>query len=219
MREERVNDRVTIVRGDCLRLVDSWPADAAVVTDPPYGIGYQHSGGGRGVRARRNLEAITGDDAPFDPARWLRFGRVMLWGADHYAEALPASGTWIAWDKACAGGPADTFVDAEFAWSNVDGIKRNVARIQWKGICTVNRGEENGRRYQAGQKPVALGEWCMRTLALEPGSLVFDPYMGSGSFAVAADHLGLRYVGVEIDAHNYGVARERLVRLIGGKSA
>ena len=38
--------RSTKTLGDCLEILPTLPRVDAVITDPPYGIGYVHSGGG-----------------------------------------------------------------------------------------------------------------------------------------------------------------------------
>ncbi len=48
------------------------------------------------------------------------------------------------------------------------------------------------------QKPVSLIERCLLA-STEPGGLVFDPFMGSGTTAVAAMRVGRKFVGTEID--------------------
>ena len=61
---ERVDlgDTVTLYRGDCLEMLPTLEAGSvdAVVTDPPYGIGYQSA---RRIDSER-FDIITGDDAP-----------------------------------------------------------------------------------------------------------------------------------------------------------
>ncbi len=214
---ERITDRIEIVNADCYTLLDAWPSDAALVTDPPYGIAYQHSGGGRPApgasRAVRNaLRPVHGDDSPFDPAPFCRFRWVLLWGADHFRDRLPPGGTLLAWDKSPgAAGPADSFADGEFAWTNAR-VKRNVCRFLWKGVACVKAGEEHGRRYHPTQKPQGVCNWCLRTLALPAGTLVLDPFMGSGSLGLACHRAGLRYMGVEIDPEHYATAKARLQR-------
>ena len=87
--------------GDCREVLPHVSADACVA-DPPYGIGYVHSGGGIGVGDRRNHGVpIHGDDQPFDPEQLLRFPTVLMFGADHFRSRLPDGGTFIAWDKSC----------------------------------------------------------------------------------------------------------------------
>jgi site-specific DNA-methyltransferase (adenine-specific) len=46
--------------------------------------------------------------------------------------------------------------------------------------------------------------------ATNPGDVVLDPFLGSGTTAVVAKKLGRRYVGVEIDRNYAGLAMKRL---------
>jgi site-specific DNA-methyltransferase (adenine-specific)/modification methylase len=208
---EAITDRISIHLGDCYELLDSWPSDAAIITDPPYGISYQHSGrtGCKGRWSRGDNRAVVGDNTPFDPAPFSRFNWVLLWGADHFRSRLPDGGTMLAWNKIGTHEFSDSFVDCEFAWCNAK-VKRNVCNLLWKGICGMS-GEERKRRHPT-QKPVALCSWCLTTLKLPADTLVIDPFMGSGSFGLACHRAGLRYIGVEIVADHYATARERLLR-------
>lgn len=42
------------------------------------------------------------------------------------------------------------------------------------------------------------------------GALVLDPFLGSGTTALAAKHLGLNYIGFEINERFYKIAKDRL---------
>ena len=42
------------------------------------------------------------------------------------------------------------------------------------------------------------------------GGLVFDPFVGSGTTCLAAKHLGLNYLGFEINENYYKIAKDRL---------
>lgn len=59
------------------------------------------------------------------------------------------------------------------------------------------------------QKPVALMEHFVRTLT-NPGDLVLDAFMGSGSSGVAAVKLGRRFVGIELDETYFEIASKRI---------
>lgn len=59
------------------------------------------------------------------------------------------------------------------------------------------------------QKPVALFEYLIRTYT-RPGDLVIDPFVGSGTTAVAARNLGRRYIVGDQSAEYVAIARQRL---------
>ena len=42
------------------------------------------------------------------------------------------------------------------------------------------------------------------------GSIILDPFLGSGTTALACKHLGLSYIGFEINEHYYKIAKDRL---------
>lgn len=45
-----------------------------------------------------------------------------------------------------------------------------------------------------------------------PGDIIYDPFLGSGTTAVAAERLKRRWIGSEISPEYYGIAMERLGR-------
>lgn len=62
------------------------------------------------------------------------------------------------------------------------------------------------------QKPLKLMRHLVRSLC-PPGSVVVDPFCGSGSTLVAAAELGIDGIGVERDRGYLDMARERLDRV------
>jgi adenine-specific DNA-methyltransferase len=65
------------------------------------------------------------------------------------------------------------------------------------------------------QFPVALAERLVRALT-EPGDLVFDPFMGSGSSGVAALSGDRRFLGADLFADYIDIAEARLRATLGG---
>jgi site-specific DNA-methyltransferase (adenine-specific) len=65
------------------------------------------------------------------------------------------------------------------------------------------------RGLHPNQKPVALIEYFIRTYT-EPGDLICDPFMGSGTTGVAALNLGRRFVGIEAEAKYFEAAVWRM---------
>lgn len=208
-RKEVLADGVECILGDCLEVLPTLGRFDAVVTDPPYGIGYVKGAGGRGIHSKRHYEKVRndgpviGDDRPFDPSPWLSFDDVILWGANHFARSLP-DGRWLAWNKLGGMEPWDSFSDVEFAWQNKRGADRIFSHL-WKGLAQAGAGE---RRFHPTQKPVALMSWC---LSLVPAARnILDPYMGSGTTGVAAVKLGRRFTGIEIDPGYFDIACRRI---------
>lgn len=60
------------------------------------------------------------------------------------------------------------------------------------------------------QKPVALMEYLIRTYTNE-GDLVLDNCMGSGTTGVACMSTGRRFIGMEMDAGYFEIAKGRIM--------
>lgn len=205
LRREHLDENVTLFCGDCREVLPCLPVDAAVISDPPYGISYKKGNGGKGKHTVRNTMAIAGDDEPFDPVPWLAFDHVILWGANHYASRLP-HGRWMAWDKLAGMSEFDSFSDVEFAWRNGRGKDRVFSHL-WKGLCKAS--EKGGKeRWHPTQKPVALMRWCIDQVA--EAETIIDPFMGSGTTGVAAAQTGRGFIGVECEQSYFDIACRRI---------
>lgn len=67
-------------------------------------------------------------------------------------------------------------------------------------------------------KPVELLRFLIR-LTTAKGALVLDPFIGTGSTALAALLEGRRFIGFELDPHYHALAQRRLARLGKGEKA
>ena len=205
---EVLADGVEIWLGDCREVLPLIGRVDAVVTDPPYGIGYARGSGGKGKqRFRRGVNdnaPIVGDDCPFDPTPWLAWPCI-LWGANHYSGRLP-HGRWLAWNKLGHKEPWDDFCDVEFAFQNTRAADR-IFSLLWKGLCQGVK-DDGGVRSHPTQKPVALMEWCLGFVP--DAETILDPFMGSGTTGVAAVKLGRKFIGIEIDPGYFDIARRRI---------
>jgi adenine-specific DNA-methyltransferase len=54
-------------------------------------------------------------------------------------------------------------------------------------------------------------------IATNPGDLVLDPYLGSGTTAAVAHKMKRRYIGIELNAHAAELSAKRLHQIIGGE--
>jgi site-specific DNA-methyltransferase (adenine-specific) len=203
--KETLADGVELYLGDCREILPALGPIDAIVTDPPYGISYKKGSGGKGKHNVRNIEAIEGDAAPFDPAPFLGFDDVILWGGNHYASRLP-HGRWLAWDKLAGMSAFDSFSDVEFAWVKGRGKDRIFSHL-WKGICKDS--EKGGKeRWHPTQKPIELMRWCLELLP--SAGTILDPFMGSGTTGVAAVKLGRKFIGIEIEPKYFDIACRRI---------
>lgn len=78
------------------------------------------------------------------------------------------------------------------------------------GIIQVSNAAQTGKVHPT-QKPVALMEYLVRTYT-NPGDLVLDNCMGSGTTGVACANTGRRFIGIEKDETYFAAARERIER-------
>lgn len=206
-RIETLADGVTLYLGDCRQILRTLPKVYAVVTDPPYGIGFNHDGGGKGIWSRRNDGSVVGDDLPFDPSPFLGFSDCIFWGANHFADRLPASAGWLIWDKKL-GLKEDNFSDCEIAW-HMHGTRAMMYRKLWNGLLAHENGE---RRHHIMQKPIDLMKWC---LGFIPDAMtIVDPFMGSGTTGVAAIKLGRKFIGIEIEPKYFDIACKRIQAVV-----
>lgn len=206
--------RKEVIGAATLFLADSedvalWPTDAAVVTDPPYGIGYKsgpNSSSSISTTGKRFERRIRGDDKPFDPAHLFSMGfpAYAMTGAQHYVARLPATGSFHVWNKRGPYEPIDQ-ADGDLIWVSEPQPLRIFTGV-WRGLCRTL--EHNEPILHPTQKPVALMAWM---IGLLPSTdCVLDPYMGSGSTGLAALQMGKRFVGYEAEADYFDIACRRI---------
>ena len=58
--------------------------------------------------------------------------------------------------------------------------------------------------------PVGLPTLCIKLHGIRPGMLVYDPFMGIGSTALACYELGVQYIGTEVNPQYIQIAMKRL---------
>jgi hypothetical protein len=92
----QIGDSVTLYLGDARLIAPTLQGVHALIADPPYGVGFQFT---KYRRSRHPLQAgipparwaanILGDEQPFDPAPWLGYPQVILWGPTTTPPACP----------------------------------------------------------------------------------------------------------------------------------
>jgi modification methylase len=59
-------------------------------------------------------------------------------------------------------------------------------------------------------KPLGIVRNLLLNAATAPGSIVLDPFMGSGTTGVAAIQLGHRFIGIERNGDYLAIAKRRI---------
>ena len=80
---------------------------------------------------------------------------------------------------------------------------RDVIKVNW---------QESKKRLHPTQKPVSLCEYFIKTYS-NKGDIILDPFIGSGTTAVAAVNTERKYIGFEKDDKYFEVAKNRLEKL------
>ena len=189
---------ITIYHGDCREILPNLPKVDLVLTDPPYGVGnfVQVTGNVRGESVTWN-DAIPTKDV-FDMIKLVSKHRI-IWGANYFNCFEPNGGT-IVWKK---NQPMPNFSKCEIASSSY--LKKvELVEITWTNFVNTKQS------CHPCERPVALYVWCINYI---PNSnTILDPFMGSGTTLVAAQQLGRRAIGIEIERAYCDIAVNRLAQ-------
>lgn len=229
----RMAEVFDLARTDAVSWLRSLPSTSVdlVITDPPYESLEKHRAIGTTTRLKHS-KASSNDWFSIFPND--RFGdlfaevyRVLKKNAHFYLFCDPetmfvakpiaeASGFkfWkpLIWDKKRIGMGYHYRARYECILFFEKG-KRRLSNLGTPDIIEVPR-VHNG---YPTEKPVAVGEVLVGQSS-SPGDLVIDPFMGSGSFGVAAVHNGRKFAGNDISKQAVRIARSRLVAA-GGRAA
>lgn len=224
---------------DTMRSLQNGSVDL-VLTDPPYNLGLFMKGRGTHLKAMRANNFVSAGWDDLEPDAWARSMDAFLAEAARVTRkggsmvvfmAVIKLETFIAlaqshgfyykttgtWHKT---NPMPRNMDLHFVNSTetwlyfVNGARCGTFNNNGKAVhdffeSPVAPVSERRCGKHPTQKPLAVMEWLVRTLS-DPGDLVLDPFMGSGSTGVAAQALGRRFTGIELDEGYFDVAARRM---------
>ena len=206
-----------------------------VVTSPPYNIVSEYSGGGPHSNRKTfyrnyNSDAWYDDDMPES--------EYQKWQKDCIAEMLRICSGSVFYNhkvryaikrRGVVYHPMDWLSSfplwCEIIWQR-DMCGQNVPRFNsvderlfqfnrpkvWneRGYSTVwHLRHEQNRLGHPCPFPLTIPRRCIQCTT-DPGAIVLDPFLGSGTTAVAAKQLGRRYIGIEINPDYCKIAEDRL---------
>lgn len=197
------DESITIYHGDCRVVLPALTADV-LVTDPPYGVGMdayhddfdvavegmaQAPGYAAAMFAspRRVYEAARRLDGYW---KWER----LLWMHKTADMAAP----WHGW---CMNSEAILILSRpEYKWPKASHYRSDV--------YTVGPWERGG--HPNGKPLTVVTDLVSRMTVI--GSVVLDPFMGSGTTLVAAKALGRKAIGIEVEERYCEIAAKRLAQ-------
>jgi len=210
-RIETIGD-ATLYLGDCIDILPTLPKVDAVITDPPYGMDYRPEKWKKYSGEKSDWMPIYGDDKKFNPAPFLDFDDVILWGFNYYSDLLPV-GALLIWDKRCnESGDKMYGASIESAWmKNQSGTR--IKRLLHGGVVNADSFKGNNEmRMHPTQKPIALMAWCIEQ-ANNPITIL-DPFMGSGTTGVAAIQMNRKFIGIEREPKYFDIACQRIEQAV-----
>lgn len=74
--------------------------------------------------------------------------------------------------------------------------------------------DETGKNIHDTEKPVDLCKILIENSS-NPNEIVFDPFMGIDSCGIAAEQLGRKFIGIELDSNYYEIAKSRIKKCGG----
>ncbi len=217
------DEAVTIYHGDCREILPSLPKVDLVLTDPPYGISQECGLTEVGMK---------------------RYGQVQFgdWDGSFPSWVLPllpstGAGSFYLFCPYQVLGELDKWADANSLqrrvlwWKKTNPTRRN-GDVYWsipgehcfyakRSGATFNAAYEVGffessninRSNHPTEKPLPLiARLCIAST--DPGDMVLDPFLGSGTTAVAAKKLNRKCIGIEIEERYCEIAANRCRQMV-----
>jgi DNA modification methylase len=228
-----------VICGDCLEIMKFIPDESVdlVVTDPPYNISYENEiirdGGKFGIAKNINLNFGEWDKNKIFPKNYV----------DDFVRILKNNGVLIMFYDRLYLGLIGLYLQNKhnFKVRHIGNwIKSNptpqARKVKWQIgsemfiVATKNNGSGHHFNYGLGQspdyfitsisfehlhptqKPEELIKWMINYWSFEE-DIVLDPFLGSGTTAVACKQLKRNFIGIEINPEYCEIAKKRLNNL------
>ena len=221
---------------DCLEGLAAIPDKSVdcIITDPPYFLSMGHAGSKTNAKAGEMLTSNrTFNDlaicTPFYKELFSEYARVLKEDGSFYFftdwrgyayyfplinAALPVR-NMIAWDKKSGPGSFYSFAHELIIFGTYKPkTKSGVGTNVWR-LAAFNSGAKstNGEKVHPTQKPVEIIEKMIQD-STEPGAVILDTFMGSGTTAVACVRTGRSYIGFELDERYHAIAEARVAEAV-----
>lgn len=224
---------------DCLEGLAAIPDKSVdlIVTDPPYFLSMGHAGGASLKSLETKSDMMASNRAFGDLAIAKPFYRQLF---QEYARVLKPDGAFyfftdwrgyafyfpiinaelpvrnlICWDKGSGPGSFYSFAHELIIFGTGGPRLRNKGSSNVWRVKSFSSGAKttNGEKVHPTQKPVEIIEKMIQD-STEPGAVVLDTFMGSGTTAVACVRTGRQYIGFELDEKYHAIAEARVAEAV-----
>lgn len=209
----------------------------AVITDPPYGVAYVENKKGLSKLGVKDEKAIVGDHLQSEDEyeeftrKYLgtvvpyleEYNAVYIFNADQMFPSLRSGmksagfyySQMIIWLKNQPVMSRKDYLSLyeliAYGWFG----KHKMERSKAKNVIYHPRPTRS--RLHPTQKPVGLLRKIIPN-STKVGDIVYDPFLGSGSTAIACEHLGRKCIGIELDEAYVEASLKRLEKITGAKT-
>lgn len=222
----------TIYKGDCLTTMRTWADESIdlVVTSPPYNMGAKGSGSNwKSSILLNDGYAEWSDDMPHDKyVAWQRDCLIEMLRLLKPTGAIFYNHKWriqnglldmrqditygfpvrqvIIWDRGSSNNHQNTFFPTEYE------VVYLITKPDFRRVRGVKHGDVWRIPFEVNNPhpapfPLSFAERCISSTTAQ---LILDPFMGSGTTALAAKRLGRHYVGCELSQAYIDMANARL---------
>lgn len=193
---------IDLKQGDCLELMKDIPDKSIdwVITDPPYGIDIK--------KWDKKIKQEYFDEI-------FRISKnQIIFGYNYYTNILQPTEGFIVWYKQPF---LKTQSQCELIWTSLK-MKPKVFHYRYAGNCegypNKLKVDYSKKSQHPTQKPLEVMRYLINTYTKEKDTIL-DPFMGSGSTGVACVNTNRNFIGIELDAKYFEIAKERIEKAKG----
>lgn len=229
-------DGVTIYHGETLLVLPELGEVGAIVTDPPYSSGGAMRGDRMASTVSKYVDSGTmayrpefsGDNR--DQRSYLAWCSLWMAAAKRLTPVGAPIAVFTDWRQLPT--TTDAVQAGGWVWRGIAVWSKKYGRVNGSGFSSAceylvwgTNGPAQERddypgghiecspprdRQHVAQKPVDVLKWACRIA--QPGAVILDPFMGSGTTLVAAKLEGRKAIGIEIEERYCEIAAKRLAQ-------
>jgi DNA modification methylase len=196
---------IVLLKGDCLDMLPHFEPNSVdlVLTDPPYGVNLDYEQFDDNNKSMRDLiKSVMPLLIKLSARVALTCGVPNIW-------AYPESDWILSWNIPAASSSGKWgFID----WSPILVYGKDPYLQTGKGrqSTVIIKQENSPKNGHPCPKPVDFWGMLLKRCSVSDTDIILDPFLGSGTTAVACKQLGRKCIGIELEAKYLDVAIERL---------